>query len=392
MTGAPLIAIVAGEASGDLLGAGLMRSLKKHFPRAEFVGVGGPEMLAEGFDSLADMERLAVMGLVEPLRRLPELLALRARLQRYFLERRPAVFIGIDAPDFNLDLESRLKSAGIATCHYVCPSVWAWRQGRVKKIRASADHVLALLPFEKDFLQGRGIASTFVGHPLAERLAPAALSGEIESQQAAREALAIDSSLQLLCVMPGSRRSEVDALLVVFCATLRLLLTQRPELSVVIPAASDALKGQIQRRLSQSDMRAIASRIKVVEGRSLCCMQAADAVLLASGTATLEAALLGKPMVVAYRLSALTYSLVSWMLKVDQVALPNLLTETPLVEEFIQQRATAKNLSTAVLRCLDDKQKITETKAAFSQLNQQLARNADDTAAAVVAELCRRDG
>ena len=379
-----LIGIVAGEASGDLLGAGLIRAIKALHPDAEFVGLGGAQMQAEGFKTLDDMELLSVMGLVEPLKRLPQLLTLRRRLISHFLASQPAVVVGIDAPDFNLPLERKLKAQGIPTCHYVCPSVWAWRQGRVKGIRKSVDHVLSLLPFEVDFLKQHDIKSTFVGHPLAEQLSFDAPVVESELSNQLKE-----FRLQgpLLCVMPGSRSSEVQALLDVFMETIAACLQRQPNMRFVIPAASDALYELLTQRLSEPDIHLIRQRILLTRGESQLCMQMADLVLLASGTATLEAALLGKPMVVAYRLAPLSYAIMSRMIKVDYVALPNLLTDKAYVQEFIQHDISAESLSSALLSYIEQPALAADVKNAFRQLHVQLAQNASEKAAAVVLSL-----
>ena len=379
-----LIGIVAGEASGDLLGADLIRSIKAQYPHAEFIGLGGEQMQAEGFKTLDDMSLLSVMGLVEPLKRLPQLLTLRRRLISHFLESQPAVVVGIDAPDFNLALERKIKAQGIPTCHYVCPSVWAWRQGRVKGIRKSVDHVLSLLPFEVDFLKQHDIESTFVGHPLAEQLSFDAPVAESELSNQLKE-----FRLQgpLLCVMPGSRNSEVHALLDVFMETIAACLQRQPNMRFVIPAASEALYELLSQRLSEPDIHLIRQRILLTRGESQLCMQMADLVLLASGTATLEAALLGKPMVVAYRLAPLSYAVMSRMVKVDYVALPNLLTDKAYVQEFIQHDISAESLSSALLSYIEQPALAAEVKNAFRQLHDQLARNASEKAAAVVLSL-----
>jgi len=379
-----LIGIVAGEASGDLLGADLIRSIKAQYPHAEFIGLGGEQMQAEGFKTLDDMSLLSVMGLVEPLKRLPQLLTLRRRLVAHFLECKPAVVVGIDAPDFNLALERKLKAKGIPTCHYVCPSVWAWRQGRVKGIRKSVDHVLSLLPFEVDFLKQHDIKSTFVGHPLAEQLSFDAPVVESELSNQLKE-----FKLQgpLLCVMPGSRNSEVQALLDVFMETIAACLQRQPNMRFVIPAASEALYELLSSRLSEPDIHLIRQRILLTRGESQLCMQMSDLVLLASGTATLEAALLGKPMVVAYRLAPLSYAIMSRMIKIDYVALPNLLTDKAYVQEFIQHDISAESLSSALLSYIEQPALAAEVKNAFRQLHIQLAQNASEKAAAVVLSL-----
>ena len=379
-----LIGIVAGEASGDLLAAGLMRAIKAQYPQAEFIGLGGTQMQAEGFKTLGDMELLSVMGLVEPLKRLPQLLTLRRRLLAHFVERQPAVVVAIDAPDFNLALERKLKAQGIATCHYVCPSVWAWRQGRVKAIRKSVDHILALLPFEVDFLKQHDIKASFVGHPLAEQLSFDMPNVESEL---ATQLQAFKQQGPLLCVMPGSRSSEVQALMDVFMQTILACLQRQPDMRFVIPAASKALYETLANRLSEPDIHLIRQRILLTSGDSQLCMQMSDLVLLASGTATLEAALLGKPMVVAYRLAPLSYAVISRMVKVDYVALPNLLTDRAYVQEFIQHDISAESLSSALLSYIEQPALVVEVKNAFRQLHQQLAQNASEKAAAVVLSL-----
>lgn len=379
-----LIGIVAGEASGDLLGAGLIRAIKEQYPQAQFIGLGGNRMQAEGFQTLDDMELLSVMGLVEPLKRLPQLLTLRRRLLAHFIDRQPSVVVAIDAPDFNLALERKLKAHNIPTCHYVCPSVWAWRQGRVKGIRKSVDHVLALLPFEVDFLKQHDIKATFVGHPLAEQLS---FDGPVVESELTTQLQAFKQQGPLLCVMPGSRNSEVQALMDVFMDTIAACLQRQPNMRFVIPAASEALYDTLAARLSEPDIHLIRQRILLSRGESQLCMQLSDLVLLASGTATLEAALLGKPMVVAYRLAPLSYAVMSRMVKVDYVALPNLLTDRAYVQEFIQHDISADSLSSAVLSYIEQPALVVEVKNAFRQLHEQLAQNASQKAAAVVLSL-----
>ena len=382
-----LIAIVAGEVSGDLLGAGLIHQLRVLYPDAEFVGLGGPQMKAQGLQSLGDMELLSVMGLIEPLKRLPQLLSLRNKLYRHFLEAKPAVFIGIDSPDFNLPLARRMKQAGVLSCQYVCPSVWAWRQGRVKSIRRSVDHVLTLLPFEQAFLSRYQIDSSFVGHPLADRLS-VAVASQLDVDADDRlllEALHPDRRQQkLVCIMPGSRSAEVDQLLSVFIPTMLRLNQSMPSLKFVIPAASEKLYFSIKASLTQAGL---AGNINLVRGQSQYCMAISDTVLLASGTATLEAALLAKPMVVAYKMSNFSYPIISRMLTTDYVALPNLLTSKPYVPEFIQQAVTPEALSSALLSFLTDKSLYQETVTAFAELADQLAQGADRKAAMAVANL-----
>ncbi len=389
----PLYGIVAGELSGDLLGAGLIDAIRAHEPDAEFVGIGGPAMRERGCESLADMERLSVMGLVEPLRRLPELFAIRGKLYAQFVQRRPRAVIGIDSPDFNLGLLRKVRQQGIPTCQYVCPSVWAWRQGRVKTIARSVDRVLCLLPFESRFLASHAIPATFVGHPLARRFArrePPLAANPL----AAREALRVQHALTAqdghwLCVMPGSRHSEVDRLAVPFIESCRGLLLNNPELIVVIPAASTAIAEQLAGVLEAQCSAPERSRILLHRGESQLCMQAADLVLLASGTATLEAGLLGVPMVVAYRLAPLTHWLATRLVKVDHVALPNLLLEQRLVPELIQQEVTPARLIEVLQGLLDDAPARERIAGQLRLLSEQLDLDANALAADAVLELAR---
>ena len=391
----PLYGIVAGELSGDALGAGLIDAIRARQPDARFVGIAGPAMLERGCESLADMERLSVMGLVEPLRRLPELIAIRRRLYRYFAEHRPAVVIGIDSPDFNLGLLRKLRREQIPTCQYVCPSVWAWRQGRVRTIARSVDRVLCLLPFEAQFLQEHAIAASFVGHPLARRFAHPqppmpANPAQARSMLAADHPLIGDASVStLLCVMPGSRRSEVERLAGPFIESCRGLLQQNPALAVVIPAASRDLYRQLDALLGQHCAAAERERIVLHEGQSAVCMQAADLVLLASGTATLEAGLLGKPMVVAYCLAPLTWWLAQRLVKVDHVALPNLLLEQRLVPELLQHEVTPARLIDECQRLIDDVAERERIAGQLHALGRQLDRDSDELAAAAVLALAQ---
>lgn len=373
-------ALVAGEASGDQLGAGLIRALAERVPNAEFAGVAGPRMQEAGCEPIADAELLAVMGFVEPLRRLPALLRLRAGLARRWTASQPAVFIGIDAPDFNLRLETRLRRAGIPTVHYVSPSVWAWRQGRVASIRAAADRILCVLPFEKAFYDQHGIDAVFVGHPMADRI-PA-----VVDQDAARKALGLETGRPVLAVLPGSRVSEISRLAPVFADTCRLLAARRPDLQFACPVATPRLKPLIEQALRASGM---AEDFRLYDGRAETVLAAADTVLLASGTAALEAALFRKPMVAAYKVAPLTAALIRrlGLLKVDTFTLPNRLTETPLVPEFIQERATPEPIAAAVLALLDDPARRAAIADRFATLRSELALDADRRAAEAVLSL-----
>jgi lipid-A-disaccharide synthase len=378
---APVFAMVAGEASGDMLGADLIRALKKKFPKAIFEGIGGPKMQAEGFQSLFQMDRLSVMGFVEPLKRLPELLSMRRTVIKRYLENKPAAFIGIDSPDFNANIEFKLHQAGVKTVHYVSPSVWAWRQGRIKKIKKSVDLMLCLLPFEAEFYEQHQVPVRFVGHPLA---------GQLASQpdtQAARQQLSLDSDRPVLCIMPGSRAGEVDMMSEVFLDTAQSLVASVAGLQLVIPAANNARYAQLREILATRP----ELEISLILQQSHTAMAASDAVLLASGTTALEAMLLKKPMVVSYKLGALTYKLVSPFIKTPFVSIPNLLANKMLVPELIQDQAKASHLATAVLNALD-KAKRPALVACFDELHQQLAVESGVIAASAIAKVVGRGG
>ncbi len=373
--------MVAGEASGDVLGADLIRALKKQFPKAIFEGIGGPKMQAEGFQSLFQMDRLSVMGFIEPLKRLPELLRMRRTVIKRYLENKPAAFIGIDSPDFNANIEFKLHQAGVKTVHYVSPSVWAWRQGRIKKIKKSVDLMLCLLPFEAQFYEHHQVPVRFVGHPLA---------GQLASQpdiQAARQQLSLDSDRPVLCIMPGSRAGEVDMMSEVFLDTAQSVVASVAGLQLVIPAANNARYAQLQDILATRP----ELEISLILQQSHTAMAASDAVLLASGTTALEAMLLKKPMVVSYKLGALTYKLVSPFIKTPFVSIPNLLANKMLVPELIQDQAKVSHMATAVLNALD-KAKRPALVACFNELHQQLAVESGVIAASAIAELVGSGG
>ena len=376
----PVFAMVAGEASGDILGADLIRALKQQFPSARFEGVGGPKMQAEGFHSLYQMDRLSVMGLVEPLKRLPELLRIRRAIVKRYSNHKPAAFIGIDSPDFNTNIEYKLRSVGVKTVHYVSPSVWAWRQGRIKKIKKSVDLMLTLLPFEADFYRQYQVPVQFVGHPLASELP------EQPDRVAACLDLQLDPQATVLCIMPGSRASEVELLTALFLDTAQQVKDDAyADLQLVIPAANEARYQQIQSVLAAKP----GLNARLIMGKSHRAMEAADAVLLASGTTALEAMLLKKPMVVSYRFGALTYAVLSLLVKTPYASIPNLLANKMLVPELIQNQASIENLSAAVIDALDpvDRERLHNE---FTHLQKQLAVDSGTTAAnAIKALLCQ---
>lgn len=383
------IGIVAGEASGDILGAALLAALRQQaaeqYQAIQIEGIGGPLMLAEGCTSFFPQDRLAVMGLVEPLKRLPELLRIRRFLKSHFMANPPDVFIGIDSPDFNLNLECALREAGIKTVHYVSPSVWAWRQGRLKKIAHAVDLVLTLFPFEERFYRAHAaeyptLKSLFVGHPLADSIPLHT------DTAAARAALQLPVSGTCMALLPGSRAGEVARMARLFFEVARRCYQINPRLLFIVPAANAAREQQLRDILIDfSDVP-----IRLMSGQSQCCMAASDAVLMASGTTTLEAMLLKKPMVVAYKMAPLTAAILSRLIKVPYVALPNLLADKMLVPEFLQKNATVGNLSTAVLALLQNEERIHELQKTFFALHEQLRRNASTTAAHAVLQLAEK--
>lgn len=380
MTDGPLIALVAGEASGDILGAGLMQSLRQRYPTARFIGVGGAEMAEAGLDSLFPMDRLSVMGITEVIGRLPELLRLRRQLLAYLLDARPHVCIGIDSPDFNLPIARRLHDAGLRTVHYVSPSVWAWRQGRVKGIRASIDLMLTLLPFEAAFYQQHQVPVEFVGHPLADRMALT------PDQQGARRQLGLPAQGTQIAVLPGSRAAEVGYQWPVFMPLIDQLADERPALHFVVPAANALRRQQIEALLDDRPR----PYLTIVDEQSREAMVAADLVLLASGTATLEAMLAKRPMVIAYRVGWISYWLLTSLSNTAHVGLPNLLARERLVPELIQGQMTVPALHAALLHWLDNPQAAQALISRFGELHQQLRRGASERAATAVAALLER--
>jgi lipid-A-disaccharide synthase len=374
------IGLVAGEASGDVLGAGLIRAVRARIPNAVFEGVAGPEMTAAGCEQWEPSESLAVMGIVEPLAHIPRLLRLRRGLAKRWRESPPDVFIGIDAPDFNLGLEIKLRKAGIKTAHYVSPSIWAWRPGRVKKVKKAADRVLCILPFEPALYEEHGVKAVFVGHPKAHE-AP-----EIVDMEAARLRLGLDAG-EVVAVMPGSRSGEVSRIGGIVAAAAREVFAARPGVRFVTPVAMPKLRPMIEQQLDEAG---VAEQFILLDGDSELAMSAADVVLQASGTAVLEAALLRKPTVATYRVSPLTYWIARRLVKLEHFTLPNLLTEQPLVPEFIQQNALPGPIAAEVVALLDDPERRRSISERFDRLRAELALDADQHAADSVIELARR--
>ncbi|MCP4285277.1 MAG: lipid-A-disaccharide synthase [Gammaproteobacteria bacterium] len=379
------IGIVANEPSGDMLGAGLMRELRKVVPDITFEGVGGPCMEAEGMESLYPMERLTVMGLVEVVKHLPELLSIRRGLKRRFLAKPPDVFIGVDAPDFNLGLEKSLKSSGIPTVHYVSPTVWAWRPGRVNNIRASVDLMLSIFPFEEEFLKSHKVPVSYIGHPLADEI-------PIENDRSvARDNINIPSAGRVIAMLPGSRLSEIEALAATFLETARLCRAQAPDLQFLVPLINSRT-----RTAFEIVWREVAPELNVVllDGASRDAMLSADAVLSASGTATLEALLLKRPMVVAYRVNSLTYRIVKTfnLVKTPFIAMSNLLAGEEVAPEFIQDAATPEALSSALLSILESPDKMDHIHSVYVSVHHQLRQNSSAKAAEAVLKLLEERG
>jgi lipid-A-disaccharide synthase len=374
------IAIVAGEASGDILGAGLITALKQHLPDAEFLGVAGPRMQAAGCQSLFPMETLSVMGLTEVLMHLPSILKARKHLIQTCLQQKPDIYIGIDAPDFNLGVAKKLKASGIKTVQYVSPSIWAWREGRIDTIKQATDLVLCLLPFEPAVYAKYQHPAKFVGHPLADSIPM------VPEQAAARQQLDLLPSASYLALMPGSRAQEVKRLLPVFLQAAQLCRQQQPDLQFILPLAHEGLRSLLQpyQNLLQQ------LQVKIIRGQSHEVLAAADVVLLASGTATLEAMLYKRPMVVAYRLSALSYYLAKRLVKLKYFSLPNLLAAQPLVTELLQDQAEPQALAQAVMKLFTDKTNHSKLVETFSELHRSLQQNASEQAAQAVMSLLGR--
>lgn len=378
------IALVAGETSGDGLGAGLINALRARHPDAQFAGIGGPAMHQAGCNNWFQASELAVMGLAEVLRHLPRLLRLRKAFRQQVLDWQPDVFIGIDAPDFNLPVEKWLKQRGITTVHYVSPSVWAWREKRAQKIGASADRVLCLFPMEPAIYARHGIDARFVGHPMADAIALHT------PQPPARAQLGLATDARVLAVLPGSRHGEIARLGEPFLAAAARLMADNPQLQVLVPAANPACRAQLQPLLEAAALP--PGRVQLLDGQARTCMEAADVVMLASGTATLETMLVKRPMVVGYKVAPSTAKLVRalGLLKVKRFALPNVLADKDLAPELIQEDCTPEALAAAVQRWFDHPQRVQALQADYIALHQQLQRDASASAAAAVLELVQR--
>ncbi|NLS43163.1 lipid-A-disaccharide synthase [BEV proteobacterium] len=375
-----VIGIVAGETSGDILGAGLIRVLKSQMPDTRFVGVAGPRMQEAGCETWYETEELAVMGIVEVLGRLPRLLSIRRDLTQRFTELAPDVFVGIDAPDFNITLEGRLKARGIRTIHYVSPSVWAWRQKRIFKTGRATDLVLAFLPFEKTFYDKFNVPCRFIGHTMADAMP---LQPE---KLAARAHFGIAPERHCLALLPGSRRAEVEMLSADFLCSAQLLRQRYPDLAVLVPLVNATRREQFERIKQET---APKLDVHMLDGEAREAMIASDAALLASGTAALECMLAKCPMVVGYRMKPFTFWLAKRLVKTPWVSLPNLLAGRELVKELLQEQCTPDKLAAALLPWLEGGEDVKQLHETFLALHQQIRCDADTQAAQAVMELAR---
>jgi lipid-A-disaccharide synthase len=369
--------------SGDRLGAGLIREIRRTYPDAVFEGIAGPAMIESGCRSWLPLEELSVMGLSEVARHIGRLLNIKRQVIRRFLGHRPDVFVGIDAPDFNLRVEPALKAAGIPTVQYVSPSLWAWRPGRVRTVAAAVDRVLCLLPFEPDFYRPHGVDAVFVGHPMADEIPM------VPDRAAARAALGIPADGVVVAMLPGSRMSEIQSLAGPFADTAAYITARRPDIRFVLPVASSRLKEPVRAAVSAAG---VANRVRLVDGRAREVMTAADIVLLASGTAALEAALLKRPLVVAYRMSALSQWILETfrMVRIERFSLPNLIAGEDLVPEFLQDAVDPADMARRLMGLLDDAPRQAELVERFSAMHRLLARDADRRSAQAVLELTGR--
>lgn len=376
-----VIGIVAGEASGDLLGSHLIRALKKQRPDIQFIGIAGPKMQAEGAVSLFPLERLAVRGYFEVLKHLIGLLRIRRQLLAHFKKNPPDLFIGIDAPDFNLGLERQLKALGIQTIHYVSPSIWAWRKGRMGKIKRAASRILALFPFEVPLYEKAGVPVTYVGHPLADVL-------PLEPDQAAAQLeLKLPKDRLVIALLPGSRQSELDYMADLFVRTAARIQKQMPNAHFLVPVVSKETRWKFQAAIAKHEADGLP--ISILFGHSHLAMEAADAVIVASGTATLEAALLKRPMVITYRMSPLSWQILRHMNYLPYVGLPNILAGKLVVPELLQNDATPEKLTEVVLKLVSDKEQREGIRDEFLKIHHTLRQNTEEKAAQAILGMLR---
>jgi lipid-A-disaccharide synthase len=382
MSRAPLtIGVVAGEASGDLLGAHLIRALRAHLPQARFTGIGGPRMQSAGFEALYPMEKLAVMGYVEVLGRFLEIAGIRRRLAKHYLSEPPALFVGVDAPDFNLGLELKLRAAGIPTAHFVSPSIWAWRGGRIHKIKRAVSRMLAVFPFEQPIYEQAGIPVTYVGHPLAEMLA------QVPDRAAAREQLRLPATGKVIALLPGSRVSELKQMADLFIETAQQIAAGLPEVQFLVPLVNRPTRELFEAAIYRREAHEL--NLTALFGHAHEAMAAADVVLAASGTATLEAALLGRPVVITYRMPRLSWWMTTLRGYLPYVGLPNILAGEFVVPEFLQDEATPENLSQAVLNLMFDTTVRARLEQRFSAMAAELRQDSAERIATALLPLIR---
>lgn len=378
----PVVGMIAGEASGDTLGEEIIQALLRRFPGIRLVGIGGPRMIGAGLESWHDQERLAVRGLVEVVHRIPELLRIRKRLVKQLIAAAPKVVIGIDSPDFTLGVERRLKRRGIPTVHCVSPTIWAWRARRIHGIRRAVSHMLTLFPFEEKLYRDAGVEVTCIGHPLADTLSNG------PTQDAAREQLRIPAGARVVAILPGSRQHEIEMMAPTFIEVAKRLHALDPTLHFLVPLVTRPTRLLFEERLYRQDANELP--ISMLYGHAHDAMAAADVVLAASGTATLEAALLGRPVVIAYRVVSLTFRIARMMMQTPFIGLPNILAGTALCPEFLQDDATPENLTQAVLNLLQDKRTRTALSEQFVAIREQLALGAAERAAGAIAPFIER--
>ena len=372
------IAIVAGEVSGDYLAASLISELNKQHPDFHFFGIAGPQMMAAGCEMHFPAEKLAVMGFAEAIGRLREIYSIRRKFRRYCLENPPDLFIGVDAPDFNLSLEEKLRGAGIKTIHYVSPSVWAWRAERIHKIKRAVDRILTLFPFEAEFYKQHSVPVSYVGHPLADMIPL------VPDQASARKQLQLPQEAKIIAVLPGSRRTEVERIAPVFCKAVKLCTEQNSQLRFVAPMATPAI-----RSMFTDMMRSLIpdTEICLLDGQARQAMTAADVVMVASGTATLEALLCKRPMVVAYKMAASTWWYMKRKLVVDRYALPNHLADHDVALELYQEDATPERIAAEIMRLLDNPDEVSQLQETFTTIHNTLRCNASQQAASAVLQV-----
>ncbi len=370
--------ICAGELSGDRLGAGLIQAVKKLYPDVQFTGIAGPDMIAAGCESLYPIETLSVMGLLEIIPKLPKILSLRHQIIKNLLKNPPDLYIGIDAPDFNLPIETRLKSHNIKTLHYVSPTVWAWRAGRVKQIKKAVDSLLCIFPFEKEFLAENGVPVHYIGHRSADTLPG------LYTQEQAREILKLNSTDKIMTILPGSRSSEINKMTELFLKTALWCWKKNNKLKFIIAAANNSIAAQIELIISKTKLPFV---ITIITDKTYAAIKAADAVLATSGTVTLETFLLDKPMAVAYKMNFISWQIVRALVQVKFCALPNLLAKKQIIPEFLQNDATPEHLGQALMHWLENPQAVVALQEEYKTILQELRCKADNQAAQAVVDL-----